>query len=93
MEAQLSGHRAWAYIMRAAERGQEVVQRHSVGQVDDCEVQTPLVTVAVEKVVLSHGQIEEMAGSDPRRIVIVVLGPRGRNLEKRRPVLRWDAAW
>ena len=48
MEPKLCGHRARCYIVRAAERREEVVQGIVVCNVDGCELQTPLVTIAFE---------------------------------------------
>jgi len=44
--------------VRAAERGEEVVQRILVGQVDHGEPQTPLVPVAVKQIVFADGNVK-----------------------------------
>ena len=44
--------------MRSAERGQEIVERCFVGQVDDCEAQAPLVRVSVEEIVITHAGVK-----------------------------------
>jgi hypothetical protein len=44
--------------MLSAERGEEIVKSHLVGQVDGRESQAPLVTVATEEVVVSNTGIE-----------------------------------
>jgi len=48
MEPKLCGHRARRYILRAAERREEVVQGIVVRNVDGCALQTPLVTIPLE---------------------------------------------
>ena len=53
-----------------------------VGQIDDRDAEAPLVAVAVEEVVVAHGDVEEIARRDARRIVIVVLGSGGGDLSR-----------
>src|SRR5580704_2546977 len=72
VEAELHGFRTRRDIVRAAKRGEEVVQRHFVCQIDHREPQTPLVAVAVEEIVLAHADIKEAARGDALWIVIVV---------------------
>ena len=86
VEAELRSVRPRRNKVRSAERGQEIVQRGLVCQVDDREAQAPLVVVAVEKVIIAHAGIEQVTRSDARRIVIVVLRSRSRYLESSRPV-------
>jgi hypothetical protein len=64
--------------VRSTEGGEEVIERHLVGDVDHGKAQTPLVTVTAEQVVVPDADIKQMTGSDPRRIAIVNLGSRGR---------------
>jgi len=71
--------------MRSAERGKKIVQRHLVGQVDGREPQAPLVTVAMEEVVIANAGIEQVARVDARRIVIVILGTWCRYLGRSTP--------
>jgi hypothetical protein len=47
--------------MRAAEGGQEVVESVLVEDVDAGQSQAPFVLVAVEKIVLTDGGVEEIA--------------------------------
>ena len=79
MKAELYGFRAGADEMGAAEGGEEIIESVSIGQVDDRETQTPLVTVAVEQVVVANGQVKEMAGRNARRISVVIFGSGGGN--------------
>lgn len=68
--------------MRAAEGGKEIIERGLVCQIDGGEPQAPLVTVAVEKIVVPYARIEKAAWRDALRIVIVILFSRSGNLEK-----------
>ena len=76
METELSRQRARCDVVRAAEGGEEVVERVLIGQVDGGKRQTPFVLLPVEEIVVAHGHIEQIAGSDARRFVIVIFGPR-----------------
>ncbi len=91
VEAQFSRIRPRRHKMRSAERRQEIVERHLVGQVDSREPQAPLVAIAMEEVVIANAGIEQVARVDARRIVIVILGTWCRYLEPGRPVQRWVA--
>src|SRR6266566_915865 len=88
MKAEFRRVAARRHKVRSTERRQEVIERGLIRQVDDREAQAPLVVVAMEEVVISHAGIEQVACSDPRRIVIVILRSRSRYLEPRRPVKR-----
>ena len=73
MEADFSRHCAWRDVVSTAKCGIEVVERHFVSQVDDCEAETPLVAVAiVEEVVLADRQVEQVPRLDSLWIVVVV---------------------
>src|SRR5207302_858221 len=81
VEAQLHGFRARRDEVRAAERGQEVVQRGLVRQVDDCEPQAPFVAICAEEVVLPNADVEQIARFDARGVAVYV--KRGtRNVEQ-----------
>ena len=58
--------------MRAAEGGEEVVERVFVGDVYRGKMQAPLVLVAVKEVVFADGRIEEIARRNAGRIGVVV---------------------
>src|SRR5229473_1381843 len=60
---------AWLAI---AERRKKVEERGLVRQVDDREAQTPLVAVAMEKVVIAHASVKQIARHHPRRIAVHV---------------------
>jgi hypothetical protein len=83
VESQLTRKRPRRHVMRAAERGQEVVQRYLVGQVDDREACAPPVFVIMKEVVISDGRIEQVARSDARRVFIVIFCPGRRNFCER----------
>src|SRR5947209_6478969 len=57
----------------AAEGGQEVVERHLVGQVNDCKSQGHARALRAEQVVCPGAQVKEMTRRNARRIRIVVL--------------------
>jgi hypothetical protein len=78
--------------VRPAECGQEVIQRSLVRQIDSCDLETPLVFVAVEQIVMADADVKQVTRSDPGRIVVVILRPRRRDLHKIRTVLRWGAS-
>ena len=60
--------------MRATERRQKVIQRILVGDVDAGEGETPLITLALEEVVISQRNVEQMPRRNAGRIVVVILG-------------------
>ena len=60
--------------MRSAKRGKEIVKRVVISRVHHCDPGAPLVAVAIEDIVVSHGEIEKIARGDAGRIVIVILG-------------------
>ena len=53
--------RTRCHVVGAAERRQEVVQSIFVGQVDRRHLQTPLVPVAFEEVVVADSQVKEVS--------------------------------
>jgi hypothetical protein len=61
MKSELCGQGPGGYVVRAAEGGQEVVESVLVEDVDAGQSQAPFVLVAVEKVVLTDGGVEEIA--------------------------------
>ena len=60
--------------MRAAERGQEIVNSGFVGQVDDGKSQTPFVAIPVEEIVVANREIKKISRLNARRILVVVFG-------------------
>src|SRR6202161_601953 len=81
VEAELDGFGARGYEVRAAECGEEVVQSVFVGKVHDGEAEAPLVAIAVEEVVVADGQVEQVPRSDARRILVVVFGAVGGDVD------------
>src|SRR6202035_4489652 len=80
VEPNLSGQRAGRDIVGAAERGEEVVQRIFVRQVNDSELSTPLVPVSVKHVVMAHRQVKQVTGSNAWRILVIVFRVGSRNV-------------
>ena len=91
VEAEFSGQRARRDVMRAAERGQEIVEGFLVGYVDYREAQTPLVAVAVEKVVVSNGGVKQAPRVNAWRVVVIILRPGRGYFYQRRAELRREA--
>ena len=60
--------------MRAAEGGEEVIQRHLISQVQHRELQPQLHLLGVQHVVVADADIENAVRGDARRIGIVILG-------------------
>src|ERR1035438_7743973 len=88
VERDLSRDRPRRNVVRTAESGKEVVERHLVHQVDDGYAHIPLALVAVEGIVEADRGIEKIARGNARRIVIVALGFRCRHLNQGGPELR-----
>ena len=61
VKADLGGQRAWSDVVRAAEGREKVVEGGFVGDVDRRETQTPLVAVALEQIVVTNGEVEQVA--------------------------------
>ena len=88
VETDFSAECARRDIVGSTECGNEVVERFLVRQIDDREAETPLVAVAVVKeVVLANREVEQVARQDAWRVVVVIFGPGGRDLDKFRAVL------
>ena len=79
IQRDLRRERARRHVVRPAERGQEVIQRVIVGDVDRGQVEVHLVAVGVEEVVLADRDVEQVARSDARWVVVVVPGARRGN--------------
>ncbi len=69
-------------IVRSAEGGQEIVEGVFVGQIHYRQTRAPFIPVAVENVVMADRDIEEIAGRDAGRIVVVILGAGCWNLDQ-----------
>jgi hypothetical protein len=67
--------------MRSAE-GRKNIERSFIRQIDDREPGAPLVPVAVKDIVMPEGKVEEVPGSDARRVVVVVFRARRRHLPR-----------
>src|ERR1035437_3581027 len=91
---QFAGDGARADVVRPRERGEEVVERVLVADVDDGERrgEGALVgSLAVQQVVLADGQVEQVARRDAGWVVVVVLGVGSGVREQRRGKLRTQA--
>src|ERR1700745_1874132 len=60
-------------VVRAAEGGKKVVKSVLVCDVDGRELETHLVLIAPEQVVMSDGNIEQASRRDTRWVLVVVL--------------------
>jgi len=76
VEAQLRGQNSRRYVIRSTEGGQEIVEGNPVRNVDSGQLKADLVLVTVEKVVMTHGKIEEMPWRNAGGIVIGIVGSR-----------------
>ena len=74
VEGNFSSQRARGHVVSAAERGEEIVQCHFIGDVDDREASAPTVAIAVKQVVVPDRKVKQVAWGNARWIVVVVLG-------------------
>jgi hypothetical protein len=74
--------------VRAAERGQEVVKGHLVGEVRNGEATGGSHVFRPKQIFGSGPQIKQVPGCDARRIVVVIFGPFLRNDQPGRAVIR-----
>src|SRR5271165_1081367 len=74
MKPDFCGQSSRRHVVSSAESGKEVVERHFVGQIDSGKSQAPLVTVAAEEVVFTHGDVEQISRRNARRVVIGAFG-------------------
>ena len=74
--------------MRTAEGGEEVVEGNPVCDIDSSQLKADLVLIPVEKVVMTHGKIEDMAWGNPGGVVIGIIGSGRCDRYQRRSVLR-----
>ena len=87
MEPELSCQRTRRHIVRAAEGGQEVIQRVLVGDVDRGQLQADFVLVSAEYIVVSNRQVEKAPRLDSLWVVVVLLGVRRWYLDQTRTQL------
>src|SRR5579885_2238779 len=69
--------------MCAAKGGKPIVKCDFVGQVNHIESQAPLVTIAVEQVIIAHRKVEQAARGDSLWMMIVVFRSRCRDAQGR----------
>src|SRR5579862_6573935 len=82
VETNLRGESTRGYVMGSTKSREEVIERLFVGQVDRRKSNAPLVFVPVEDVVVTHGEVKEIARSDAGRIVIVIFRTRRGNAQE-----------
>ena len=80
VETDLSGDGARSDIVRAAKGGKKIVQSVLVCDVDGRELETHLVLIAAEQVVMSDGNVKQASRRDTRRVLVVVLRVRLRHI-------------
>jgi len=84
VEPEFRGQRAGCDVVRATEGGKEVVERVLVSDIDGSQGKTPSVMIAFEQVVVTDGNIEQAAGRDARRPVVIIFSPwRGHGYQRR----------
>src|ERR1700756_4170671 len=71
VKAELGRVSPWRQKVSAAKGRQEIVKRNFVGDIDRGYTKAPLVLVAMKDIVLSDGNVEQVARRNTRRIVIV----------------------
>lgn len=91
MKPNLGGYSTRSDVVRAAESRKEIVKHVVVRQVDDGQLRAPFVPIAVEEIIVAHGEIEEIPRRDARRIFVVLFGSRGWHLDERRTKRRCRA--
>ena len=74
IESDLRRQRSRRYIVRSAERREKVIECILVGYVDRRQVKVQLVVFLVKDVLLSDGNIEQVARCDARRVLVIVFG-------------------
>ena len=74
VETQLSRYRSRRDVVCPAEGREEVVQRFFIRHIDHGDPRAPFVPVTTEEVIVTHREIEQIAGLDALWIVVVVFG-------------------
>src|SRR5579864_1328441 len=75
VEPDLPGHRARRDVVRAAERGEEVVKSDLVHHIDGGDLEAPFIAVTVKQVIVARTQIKQAAGADALGVVVVIFSP------------------
>ena len=92
MKTQLRRIRPRRHKVSPAKRGQKVIERDLVCQVDGRETQAPFVTVTVEKIVVAHCHIKQIPRLNAGRIEVIILGTWRWDVDSGRSILRRGAA-
>ena len=66
-------------VVGSAEGREEIVERDLISKVDHREARTPAVAVTVEQIVVSQGQVKQIARGNVWRIVVLVFRARLRD--------------
>lgn len=82
MEANGARDGARRNVVGTTEGREEIVQRFLVRHIDNGQTETHFVFIAMKDVVMSDGGVEQIAGRDTRRIVVVIFRARRRNLDE-----------
>jgi hypothetical protein len=69
--------------MGSAERRKKVIERNLVRDIDSGKSETPLVLVTTKNVVVSHGNVEQVASGNAGRVFVIILGARSGNADSR----------
>ena len=69
-------------VVRAAKSRKEIIQSHSVRQIDDRKAEAPSVPIPAKQVVLAHGEIKQIARLNSLRSVVVILRSRRRYFQQ-----------
>ena len=91
VETDFPGKGSRSDVVGSTESGQEVIERHLVGKIEDRETSTPAKTIAAEEIVVANGNVKEIAWHDTGWVVVVVLGVGRGDGNQRRSVLRRQA--
>src|SRR3974377_42255 len=83
MKPKLSSVGSRCHEVRSTERGQEIVERNFVGDIDGCKPKAPLVLVTTKKIVVSHGNVEQVTRGNAGRVFVIILGARSGNADSR----------
>ena len=83
MESQLGEVAPRRNEMCSAERGQEIVKRDFVRDIDRREAKTPFVFFTFEEIVISHREVKQVTWRYAGRIMIIILCSGGRDRDSR----------
>ena len=88
VKAELSGQGARGDVVCPAEGGNEVIEGVLIGNIDRGQLQAHFVLVAVEEIVVTDGEVKEVARGDAVWVVIRIVGAGRGDGHQTRSVLR-----